>query len=174
MKKAIIMTLAFSAICISGCSLHQPQTAEEFRQAAPGAFMGKMETFEVNRPYRDVSDTFKKMAPRCLDTTIRTVSQRNTGYGVSTHVVITKWNPTVVVTKERTEMYVQQLHEQGVMNVSKVPEKGYFLMVVDATPVDREKTKIVMYRPSVGVKSLVKAIKGWASGEIKGCPDLTK
>ena len=60
------------------------------------------------------------------------------------------------------------------MAVSEEPEKGYYLLVVDAILLGKSKTKVVFYRPSMGVDPLVTAIKGWASGKNLGCPDLTQ
>lgn len=60
------------------------------------------------------------------------------------------------------------------MNVGEEPENGYYLLVVDAIPISKNKTKIVFYRPSMGFDTLITAIKGWASGKNLGCPDLTQ
>ena len=154
---------------LAGCVSH-PQTAEEFRVAVPGAFMGKVETFEVDRSFSTISNTMKQKAPECLDVTIKTTSQTTTSY----QVIVTNYNPTVIVTGQRAELHLQQVHEQGVMNVSKVPENGYYLLVMDATPISSNKTRIDMYRPSMGFDVLIKALKGWATGDNVGCPDLTK
>jgi hypothetical protein len=170
MKNPVLLTIAIFTIFLSSCAGTMPQTAEEFRQAVPGAFMGEVETFEVNRPFKDVTKTFQKMAPKCLDVRIKTTSKTYMSY----QVIVTKYNPTVIVTKEKTELYVQERHESGVMAVYEEPEKGHFVMVVDATPLDIKRTQIVMYRPSKGKDVMVKAIKGWAIGKNIGCPDLTK
>lgn len=87
---------------------------------------------------------------------------------------MTKYNPTVIHTKKRAELHLQQVHEKGVMNVSKVPPMGYYLMVVDAVPISKNETRIDYYGPSMGVDTITKAIKGWAKGTNMGCPDLTK
>ena len=110
------------------------------------------------------------MAPKCLDVRIKSTSQTSTSY----QVIVTKWNPTVKITKQKAELHIQQLHEQGVMNVYKVPPNGYYMMVVDATPIGKKKSQVTMYRSSVGNETLIKAIKGWAAGKNMGCPDLTK
>lgn len=170
MKDIVLLSVALFTIFISGCAGTMPQTAEEFRKALPGAFMGKMETFEVDRPYKDVAKTFQTMASKCLDVRIKTTSQTYQSY----QVIVTKYNPTVIVTKEKAELHVQERHESGVLAVYKEPEKGHYIMVVDVTPLDKERTKIVMYRPSMGKDVMVKAIKGWATGKNVGCPDLTK
>ena len=51
---------------------------------------------------------------------------------------------------------------------------GCFLLVADAYPVDKNRTRVQMFSPSIGYDVLIRAIKGWASGENLGCPDMTK
>jgi hypothetical protein len=48
------------------------------------------------------------------------------------------------------------------------------MLVADATPIDKSRTRIDIYGPSVGTDTLVRAINGWASGDNLGCPDMTK
>ena len=60
------------------------------------------------------------------------------------------------------------------IKVSEEPEGGYFLMVADAYPLGRSKTRVEVFRPSMGYGMLAKAIEGWASGSNLGCPDMTK
>ena len=169
MKIRFHFLIAIPGILLLGCAGHMPQTADEFRQEAPGAFLGMVEKFEVNRPYTEIGKSFQKMAPQCLDVRIKTTSQTNTSY----QVIVTKWNPTVKISGQKAELHIQQLHEQGVLNVYEVPDKGYYTMVVDAIPTGNNSSELVMYRAKVGNKTLVKAIKGWANGEKIGCPDLT-
>ncbi len=163
----VFYTALFSIL--TGCAGHMPQTADEFRTELPGAFLGEVEKFQVNRSYTDVGKSFQKMAPQCLDVRIKSTSQSSTSYSV----VVTKWNPTVIINEQKAELHIQQLHEQGVLNVYEVPPKGYYMMVVDAVPVGKNSSEIIMYRSSVGNKALIKAIKGWAAGDKTGCPDLT-
>lgn len=170
MQFFIKIIFLISLVSLSACSIKHPQTAEAFRKAAPGAFMAKVESYEVNHPFSKVASRFKSQAPKCLDARIRSESRTSTSY----QVIVTKYNPTVKISKNKAELYLQQVHEQGVMNISEVPPKGYFLMVVDAIPVGRNKTRIDYYGPSVGVDNITKAIKGWATGTNMGCPDLTK
>ena len=169
MKKRNHFYIAILGVFLNGCAGHMPQTADEFRKGLPDAFMGKVEKFEVNRPYTEVGKSFQKMAPQCLDVRIKTTSQTNTSY----QVIVTKWNPTVKINEQKAELHIQQLHEKGVLNIYEVPENGYYMMVVDAVPLDKNSSEVVMYRSSVGNKALIKAIKGWAAGENIGCPDLT-
>ena len=172
MKTVLKITLLSMVVSLTACfiSLEHPQNATEFRAGVPGAFMAKVETYEVSQPLEQVAARFKKMAPKCLDLTIKTTSQTTTSY----QVIVTDYNPTVIVSKDRVELHVQQDHLQGVMHVSEVPPGGYYLMVFDAIKVDANTTRIEYYGPSAGFDSMVRAIKGWASGNNVGCPDLTK
>jgi len=144
-------------------------TADEFRQAVPGSFSAKHETYEVDRPLSKVAAVFKQNGKKCLDKTIETVSSGYMNY----QRIVTNYNPTVVVGKQRAELHLQQLHETGVMYIGDVPEGGYFMLVVDATPVDKNTTRIDMYRPAWGFGNLIGAIRGWTDGSNTGCPDLT-
>jgi len=164
------ITLLSLVVILNGCSITHPQNAAEFRVGVPGAYMAKVEQYEVSQPFEQVAARFKKMAPKCLDLTIKTTSQSATSY----QVIVTDYNPTVIVGKDRAELHVQQDHLQGVMNISEVPPGGYYLMVFDAIKVDPRTTRIEYYGPSIGFESMVTAIKGWASGKNIGCPDLTK
>ncbi len=70
-----------------------PQTAQEFREQAPHAFMGSLTTLDVDRPYPEVSKTFQATAPECLSVSVRTVSHTRT----SSSNVLATYKPTVVV-----------------------------------------------------------------------------
>jgi hypothetical protein len=79
----------------------------------------------------------------------------------------------VIVGKNRAELHLQQHHKQGVMKITEEPEGGYYLMVFDAIKLDGGNTRIEYYGPSMGHETIIKAVKGWASGENVGCPNLT-
>lgn len=147
-----------------------PQTAEEFRKAAPGAFMAKTESYEVNRALREVAAAFRRKAPECLNVEVRTVSQTTTSY----QNILTAYKPTVLVTPERAELHVQQLHKTGVIYPSKPPEGGTYLVVADAYPLAGNRTRIQLFGPAKGYDVLYRAIRGWATGDNLGCPDMTK
>jgi hypothetical protein len=147
-----------------------PQTAEEFRQMAPGAFMVQVQTFEVKRSVRDVGESFRRRAPQCLSVTIRTTSSAPGSY----QVIVTRYKPTVVAGADRAELHLQQKHLRGVLAVYKEPEEGRYLFVVDATPAGRGAAKVQIIGPSRGYDVVVRAIKAWADGSSQGCPDMTK
>lgn len=159
-----------AVLWLAGCATQQPQTAEEFRQVIPGTFMAKTETFEVNRGWDDVAKTFQRKAPECLHVAVRTVSRTSTSY----QVIVTDYKPTVVVTKQRAELHLQRHFRSGVVNVGKEPRGGYYVVVADVYPVSKNQTRLKVYMPSIGFDLVLQAIKGWASGNNLGCPDMTK
>lgn len=169
MKNLIVIISALSIMVLYGCGT-MPQTADEFRKAVPRSFSAKVETFEVNRPFRDVAKTFQKKGPDCLNKTLTSTESGATSY----HVVVTAYKATVLVSEKKAELHLQERHDKGVLSIYKEPEGGHYILVVDATPLDKKKTKIDMYRPTMGNDLLINSIKGWATGENLGCPDLTK
>lgn len=171
MSKSILLLTGLACVLLSGCAAMtgHPQTADEFRKAVPGAFMAEVETFEVDRPFSEVARTFQEKAPECLNVSVRTVSRVNMSY----QVIVTTYKPTVLVNGERAELHVQFHHEQGVLNVTKEPDGGYYLLVADLIPMGRNRTRVDLYRPSMGHDVLVKGVKGWAKSPNSGCPDLT-
>ena len=171
MKRSAVLAAALACALLSGCAAMSghPQNAEEFRKAVPGAFMAEVESFEVDRPFSEVAETFKEKAPECLDVTIRTVSRTNMSY----QVIVTTYKPTVLVNGNRAELHLQFHHAQGVLNVTKEPDGGYYLLVADLFPMGDNRTRVDLYRPSMGHDVLIKGVKGWAASGKSGCPDLT-
>ena len=165
----ITLTLTTAAVLLQACGA-MPQNAEEFRQAVPGAMMTKTDSYEVNRPVRDVAATFQRKAPECLDMSVRTVSQSATSY----QNILTEYKSTVVAGGERAELHLQQLHKTGVIYPSKPPEGGAYIIVADAYPLPGNRTRMQLYGPSMGYDVVYRAIRGWAAGDNLGCPDLTK
>ena len=161
--------IASSAALLGACA-QNPQTAEEFRQAIPKATFGKLQSFEAKRPFREVAKTFQAKAPECLNVKVRMVERSAT----SSSNILTTYKPTVLVGAEKAELHVQRTMQGNVITPGKVPEGGLYYLVADATPIDRGRTRIDIYAPSIGADTLVRAVSGWATGENVGCPDLTK
>jgi hypothetical protein len=80
----------------------------------------------------------------------------------------------VLANENKTELHVQQTWTGNVIVPGKVPEGGLYYIVADATPIDRGRTRVDIYGPSIGADTLVRAIRNWATGENVGCPDMTK
>ena len=170
MPRCLSLFAVSLSLVLTACVTSHPQNAEEFRAAVPGAFMAMTETVEVNRSFSDVAATFRQKAPECLNVKVEMTERSATSY----HVVVTAYKPTVVVNNERAELHVQQTHEKGVLNVTEVPDGGYYLLVADAYPLNDGRTRLELFGPSRGYDVLIRAVKGWASGENLGCPDMTK
>jgi type IV pilus biogenesis protein CpaD/CtpE len=49
-----LAVLGAAAALAAGCASKKPQTADEFRQMAPGAFMVQVQSFEVKRSAREI------------------------------------------------------------------------------------------------------------------------
>jgi len=168
MTTRLTRTLAAATLLLCGCVTQHPQNAEEVRRMAPGAFMVKVETHEVNRSLREIGATFRARAPDCLNMRVTTTSQMPGSY----QVIVSAYKPTVVVTDQRAELHLQRHHEKGVLAVTKEPEGGYYLMVADAYPVDAKRSRLQIIGPSIGYDVIYRAIIGWATGKNLGCPDL--
>jgi hypothetical protein len=162
--------LAASALLLTACAVQHPQSAQEFRQYVPTSSFAKVQTLEANRPFREVAKTFQAKAPECLDVAVRTVETSAT----SSINVLTTYKPTVVVTEKKAELHVQRSFKGNVIVPGKVPEGGDYFDVADATPLDRNRTRIDIYAPTMGSSTVIRAITGWATGENVGCPDMTK
>jgi len=160
-----------ATVLLAGCAVNFPQNAQEFREQIPGATFGQKKTFEAGRPFRDVAKTFQAKAPECLNVSVRTVSQTATSY----QNILAIYKPTVRVGAQKAEIHVQRHYQGGgVIIPGKEPEGGLYLLVADATPVERNRTRIDIYAPTRGADAMIRAITGWATGENVGCPDMTK
>ena len=158
------------ALLVQAC-VQLPQTAEEFRSAVPGAAMMKTETYEVSRAFVDVAAALKSRGHECLNVSVRTTSHQ---VGQSYQSYLTHYRATAFTSKQHAELHVQQLHEGGgVIYPSEPPPGGVYMLVVDAYPAAPHRTRIELYGPAVGYRSLYRAIRGWASGADLACPDMT-
>jgi len=155
---------------VVGCAsptIHK--TAREFRADTS---THSIDTYVVNRPYRDVVRTYKKMTPRCLNVTIahHTTNVKYADNGTY------RYTSRVRSYKNRTEIATQkfQLGLEEYAKRGEIPKNGIYVLMVEAEPVSSNKTKITirirnwMYPPS----EFVTAIKGWSSGEYIGCPSF--
>src|SRR5690242_5963870 len=167
--KTTTILLAAALSLLAGCAAN-PQNAEEFRQYIPGATFGTKQSYDVDRPWQEVARTFQSRAPECLNVSVRTVES---GYGSYSNVLST-YKPTVVVGASRAELHLQRKMKGNVIVPGKEPEGGNYMLVADATPIDRGHTHIDVYAPRLGADTLIKTINGWATGKNLGCPDMTK
>ena len=158
---------------VSGCSMKYPLNATEFRQMLPGSVFGEVEKVKINRSLAKISKTYKKKAKTCLSKTLQTESCVNNGYGMSCSTYTTTYKPTLKVSSSKIELHMQQ-NSSNMLALGKIPKAGIYTLVADITPLGKNKSQLVIYSGSFGSDTIKKALKGWASGKSKGCPDLSK
>ena len=163
-----------AALALGGCG-GMPKNAEEFRQftlertRVLGAMSVAKETFEVERPFREVSSTLQKKANECLKVVVRRTGTDKYGY---TRSSVDTFKPTFIASSGKAELHVQ-LKRSAVVEVGAPPD-GAYRVVLDATPVAAKQTRIDIYTMSVDDSLLQRTLRGWARGDNLGCPDLTK
>ena len=160
-------------VLMSGCSMKYPLNANEFRQMLPGSMFGEVEKVDVNRSLAKVGKIFKKKVKACLDKTIQMESCVNNGYGMTCTTKTIQYVPTLQVSSKKIELHIQQ-KISNILALGKIPEGGLYTLVADVASAGKNKSKMVIYSGSFGSDTVKKALKGWATGRSKGCPDLTK
>lgn len=172
-KKVFVKILTFGALALllAGCG-GMAKNAEEFRQGAlnspfKGAF-NLVETYEVARPFPDVSATLQKKAKECLAITYDWSSEY--GQYRTKRSGTTTYKPTFIASAKRAEVHVQ-LKQSAVTEIGAPPDGGYRI-VLDATPIAKNRTRIDTYASSAEADLFKKAMRGWVTGVNPGCPDL--
>lgn len=174
LMKTIKIVITFLALALmSGCSMKYPLSADEFRQMLPGSTFGEVEKVTINRSLSKIAKTYKKKAKACLSKTIKSESCMNHGYGMQCTTMITHYKPTLKISSKHIELHMQQ-DSPNMLPLGEIPKDGLYTLVADITPVSKNKSKLVIYSGSFGSDTIKKALKGWATGKNKGCPDLTK
>lgn len=170
MRYALIPVLLLAA-AVSGC-VKPPLTPDGFRQMAPTSRFVDVQKFTVNRPYRDVARDLERRSDACLRVRVTTTSS---GYQQGPMTFNQDYRPTIVTGKGRTELHIQQrVSGTNLVKVYKEPEGGNYMLIADAYPAGRNKTRVDLYHVTMGGDLLTKTVRGWATGKIRGCPDLTK
>ena|SRR5258706_8528832 len=170
------LVLIAGALVLGGCG-GMPKNAEEFRQfsvkrvSVVGWMPGLVpkETFEVERPFREVSSTLQKKANECLKVVVRRTGTDKYGY---TRSSVDTFKPTFIASSGKAELHVQ-LKRSAVVEVGAPPD-GAYRVVLDATPIAAKRTRIDLYTMSIDDNLLRRTLSGWARGDNLGCPDLTK
>jgi hypothetical protein len=169
---ARLLVLLSTALLFFGCgSLQQSRTADELRnKAKTGATFTSRDVFEVKKPYRQVSDNVRKKWLECLDS--RGTSSFHRGgntFGSATHT----FKPKAAVTERRTELTLQhRVTGTGITQVGGPPPEGFFIIVADIYPVDKNASRVEVQKDMPGFDGVMKAVHNWAEGTNMGCPDL--
>ncbi len=171
------LSLITVTLCLQACA-GAPKNAEEFREMVrSGARLNlkTVESFEVARPFADVSATLRKRTDECLRVTMTAqgTARGNVGAFVERTTTHT-YKPTVIATAQKTELHVQMKRAGGGTHELGAPPDGYYRVVLDAVPVGQNRTKIDMYINSADDNLIRNALRGWVQGTNLGCPDVTK
>jgi hypothetical protein len=156
----------FVTVVLAGCAA-VPMTSSEFRESVKQDGRN-IDSMTVNRSLGDVTRTFQKMSKDCLNFSIGTETRRRDLIGGSTHTDV--WGlakGTVVASPKHTELRFQRKIKD---QVGTYPEDGMYFLVADVTPEGADKTNVKLYYRD-SVKDAATAIKGWATGNMLGCPD---
>ncbi len=163
------LLLAVALLVLAGCG---PTNADEFRKAVGGSSSSHIattyETYEVPRPFKDVTATLRQKSEQCLDKTVHVICTNCIGKGEKGLQI---WKPTFVSTSQRTEVHLQ-LKRTDIKEIG-TPPNGIYEIVLDATPLDKNRTRIEIYRLRPNKKFIHDAMKQWTLGNAVGCPDLT-
>jgi hypothetical protein len=148
----------FVAVSLTGCVV--PLTPAEFREAVKkeGSYT---DSFTANRPYGEVTRTMKRMSDECL----------NFSLAIKENGIVKKpWayaNTTFIASPKQAELHFQR---KVPGQIGTIPEKGMYYLVADMTPLGAAKTQVDVYYWD-DVEVAAKAIRGWATGDMLGCPD---
>ena len=154
----------------AGCAgLIQPQNAAEYRARMPESYT---ERFEVKRPYRVVSDTLKKKSAQCLNLSVTKQWMEPQGqYSIPRQQKLT-YRPAMQVTATKAELQLQ-LDDGTRGGLQKIPEGGMYILVVDAYPAGRDRTRVEIYGGGDHVFGpIAEGVKNWATGKSMTCPKL--
>lgn len=164
----VLLLMVVVASLLAGCGTW-PMNAQEFRErASQNPIHSVVDTFEVARPLQDVASVMRKKSAECLDVAIKLKR------GFADAGTIT-YKPTFISHANRAELHVQRKAEGTNEHlVQEAPPDGLYEVVLDATPVSANRTKVVVYRMdnSVAAMALRSAVTHWAKGDNLGCPTL--
>lgn len=162
-----LATLLTMVTLLAAC-VPAPKTAGEFRAMmkshanSPGV---RVEHFQVNRPYKQVTQFVKTKSNECLKASIRW-SERS---ATSASAGIIRYQPYASISANKAEIYAVETYmsPRGEPRGDKI-----FTFLADFAPAAGNKTKVDLYY-TWGKRTLVaKAVKAWAEGDDVGCPNL--
>ncbi|HEY3487296.1 MAG TPA: hypothetical protein VGL10_04465 [Gammaproteobacteria bacterium] len=163
MRKTVLMIVLTWAV--SGCG-SVPMTHTEYRDAVKQSDSSLLtrDSFEVGRSFADVSRSIQRKASECLNYQLAINIRENNVNRIAQE----RGKPTLIASKNKLEMYFQaKVTPSG--NIMKEPPDGLYLLLAEAYPIGKGRTKVDIYRARVEV--VAQAIKAWAWGKEQGCPD---
>ncbi len=161
----LVLALAPLAPAIA---IEVPQTRQEFvRAVAAGRGATTVEKLEFDRPFQRVYTLLQEKVNPCLDVKVQRTA--HVGYVERSS---SDYNPTLrLVGKKRAEFTLQVAHNpRGAGHTP--PPRGLFMMAADLRAIDGDRTEVVLYRSTMGVKKIVASLKEWFAGDPAPCPKL--
>lgn len=162
---AFVAVLASVAPC---AAIEVPQTRQEFVQAvAAGRGATAVETIVSEKPLDTIYALLQQKSGACLDVTVQRTA--NVGYVERSS---SDYTPTLRrAGKGRAEFTLQVAHNpRGVS--APPPPGGIFIVAADLKSIAGNRTEIVLYRPTIGVKKVVASLKQWLDGDPALCPKM--
>ena len=108
-----------------------------------------------------------KKASACLDVEVR----RSGWVGDHTERSSSDYNPTVRRAGGRVEFALQVIHRPRAIG-ENAPPGGLYIMAADIKSLGGGRSEVVLYRPTIGFKTIVASVKEWIGGEDTDCPKM--
>lgn len=160
--KGVFIVLA-AALLLEGCA-PAAMSAKEYREQIQKSYPRYHETHQVNRSASEVGASFKRKAKECLNYDMQSTSKSAI---TGTHTRVVSSSKSYVTSSGGRYSMIMQVLRPG--NPLKGPKDGYYELLVDASPVGANKTRIDIY---TSMSDMYKqAILSWAKGDERGCPD---
>ncbi len=166
------LLIVFVAALLAGCT-GWPQNASEFREQSRMGPINRVSTFDVARPLAEVAATMRKQSSQCLSIRIKLTAVNP--LGMKSDAGSITYKPTFISHANRAELHLQRKPEGTNEHLmGDVPPGGAYKIVMDATAVSANRTKIDIYRMSFGGTDgqLLDTFTHWAKGDNLGCPML--
>ncbi len=167
-----ITPLLMCSALLAGCESSPPQNALEFREWARKS-PANVDSFEVSRPLADVASVLRQQSAQCLNVKVRLM--RRHGSGPAKHARLVTYKTTFVSRDNNAELDVQgKTKGRNQTEAKTAPPDGPFLVVMDATAVSANRTKVDIYRrSSEGADDAIRAaVAHWVNGDNLDCPVL--
>ena len=166
----IHVTAAVAAALLAGCSMHYPQTREEFREGLvkSDSRFKLVETHVAKRRFDDVVRSLQQNVEPCFNQDVTTTRMQG---GITTMNQTDEWRTTVkVVDRNRAEVTTQQTMKGAIVPV-KVPPGGFYMGAMDVERLTASTTKLSYYGSTAsGSKQRWDLMKQWSDGKAVPCP----
>lgn len=164
-----VLSVLLFGIILTGCiTLHTPQSRHEYISAvAKGEGYTKVHNYTVARKFNSVVKNINRKSKSCLSKKITHTWTR----GYSSHVSSSTYNPSMrYINKSKAEFTLQVIITPN--NTTKPPAGGMYFLAANINKISKNKTKVIIYAPSINADDIVNSIKNWSKGIKSKCPDL--